>query len=214
MYDIELSKVHFAKEVSITPFITAVKDFKLTGKSFNPAYGKNPTFSIQKGDVLAVFDKIQVNMSMNWNHMYENAGAPIKIVENDVPNAIIETRLSDEIIILLPKKEYNNFKRNLEQNSAAAPIVLMSLARPAVMTALLDLRNNPEQDRSWAMALKQRISTDDAMKDFCPEDGNWNSSTISWSDEAIEKIASLIFKGAEAKMFKNLVMFTNSMNED
>ena len=213
-WDITLEKVYYANEVTITPFITAINNFTLQGDScVNEVYGNNPEFTIQKGDVLAVFNKIPINVAMNWKHIYKNAGAPIKVVENEGKDAVIETYLSDEITIKLPKKEYKKF-REMESNSTTAPIILMTLARPAIMTALLYLRNNPGENKAWAMALKHRISTDSTLKTFGPDDGNWDSASLGWDDTDIEKIASLIFKGAEDVMFKRLIEFANSVNED
>lgn len=211
--DIKLNKICFAKEVSITPFITATKEFYLTGNCFNDMYGENPQFFIEKGDVLAVFPTAVINVSLNWKHLYNNAGAPMRIEENNANNAVIETVLGSEIIVKLPTKEYKNFKSDLECNPSAAPIILMSLARPAVMTALGELSRNPENNSNWAMALKNRIDSDNTFSEFRPNNGEWEGADLANWDGNIEKIASLIFKGAEEKMFSNLKKFVGSQQE-
>jgi hypothetical protein len=203
-FEINLDKTHFAKEVSLTPFITAIEDFQIDGDCYNEAYGENPKFSIEAGDVLAVFPTINIDITLDWKHMFNNAGAPIRIEEASAKDAVIETILANEIIVKLPTKEYRNFKNNLEHNFMAAPIILMSLARPAIMTALNALLKEPGNSSAWAMALKNRIDCDNMFEEFRPSDGDWINADLSDWDGKVERIASLIFKGAEEKMFKNL----------
>ena len=211
--DIKLNKICFAKEVSITPFITATNSFNLEGDCFNEMYGHNPSFYIEKGDVLAALPTAIFNISLNWKHLYSNAGAPMRIEENTARNAVIETVLGSDIVVKLPTKEYKNFKINLESDASAAPIILMSLARPAVMTALEHLSRNPGANSNWAMALKNRIDNDNEFGEFRPENGDWEGADLtSWVGQ-IEKIASLIFKGTEEKMFNNLKNFVKQHQE-
>lgn len=211
--DIKLNKIYFAKEISITPFITATQDFKLEGENFNEIYGENPSFDIEKGDVLAVFPTAVIDVSLNWKHLYNNTGAPMRIEENNESNAVIETILGSEIVVKLPTREYKKFKDNLESDPEVAPIILMSLARPAVMSALGQLSQNPGNNSNWAMALKNRIDSDDAFTDFRPDNGDWEGANLDNWDGKIEKIASLIFKGAEEKMFNNLKKIVGSRQE-
>jgi hypothetical protein len=89
----------------------------------------------------------------------------------------------------------------------------MSLARPAVMTALEHLSRNPGANSNWAMALKNRIDNDNEFGEFRPENGDWEGADLtSWGGQ-IEKIASLIFKGTEEKMFNNLKNFVKQHQE-
>lgn len=208
---ITLDKKQFAQRVSISPFITAVKPIELSGKHFNNVYDVK-TFMVEPGDVLATFMPFTIDVSLDWKHLYRNAGAPIRIEKSEQKNAVIETILADEIIVKLPPKEYKEFKENLENNSMAAPIILMSLARPAIMTALTALSKDPMNGSSWAEALRCRIDSDDLLEDFRPDKGDWSDTDFSNWEGNIEKIASLIFKGVESNMFKQLQSMVNSQD--
>ena len=212
-FEINLDKTQFAKEVSVTPFISAIANFKLEGDEYNEAYGADPTFTIEVGDVLAVFPTINIDVTLDWKHMFNNAGAPIRIEETDAKDAVIETILAaNEIIVKLPTKEYKNFKNNLEYNSVVAPIILMSLARPAIMTALNALIKEPGNSSAWAMALKNRIDSDNVFGEFRPADGDWESADLSDWEGRVERIASFIFKGAVENMFRNLKEIANQQD--
>lgn len=214
-FTISIDKKKYYGNTSITPFITAIKSSELENKNqFNDEYG-DLNFIIEPGDVIAVFPIAIVNTTLNWKNHFANAGAPVVILEDKSKKPVIHTVLTQEKIqVLLPPAEFKNFKENFEFNSYANPIILMSLGRPAIMTALEALHNTPSDKRDWAEALKLRISGDEDLKEFWPENGDWDNADLSNWDGKIEEITSLIFKGAEKKMFSTLKQITKHNQED
>lgn len=208
---ISLDKRNYSGEVSITPYISAIKPLTLyQNKLFNEDYG-NLSFQLEPGDVLAVLPIAFINTSLDWKHQFANMGAPVVILENKDKNASIHTVLTKgEIQVMLPSKEFKIFKENLETNSNLSSLMIMSLGRPAIMTALESLKNDPRNNSAWAEALKFKISSDENLKIFNPDESNWNINELAGWDGRIEEIASLILKGEESKMFKVLKSISNS----
>ena len=203
--NLELDKRNYAGTVYLNAYLTALKAFTLknTGR-FNEDYG-NTEFKIQSGDVLAIFPGAEkIDLSLDWEHMYKNTGAAVKIVEDDSKDSIVHTNLHEEYIeIHLPSKLYKDFKATYEQHSLTGPAMLMYLAPPAIMKALVAIKENPEIRKNWAKAIKYRIDSEDAFKPYRPSDGIWDKDHMSDWDNKIDEIVSLLFKEASENMIKS-----------
>lgn len=206
----DLDKREYAGTVSLIAYITAIKPFILanTGR-FHDDYG-DAEFAVDRGDVLAVFpgaDKI--DLSIDWEHMYKNAGAAVKVVEDVSKYAEVHTNLDGQYIeICLPSGLYKEFKKKYEQHALTGPSMLMYLASRSVMKALFTIKEMPQIDKSWANAIKYRIDSEDQFKRFRPDDGIWDADHLSsWHNE-IDTILSLILREAEKDLmnsFKEIV---------
>lgn len=203
--ELDLDKRNYAGTLSLTANITALKSFTLknTGR-FHQDYGK-AEFPISPGDVLAVFPGAEkIDLTLDWEHMYKNTGAAVKIVEDTTKDAVVHTSLSDEYIeIHLPTKLYKEFKNIFEQHSLTAPAMLMYLAQPAVMKALVAIKENPQIRKTWADAIRYRIDSEEDFKDYRPDEGIWDNDHLpDWTDK-IDIIISLLFKEASENMIKS-----------
>lgn len=215
--DITLDKRLYAGTVSISMYITAIKSFTLknTGR-FHKDYG-NAEFPITPGDVLVSFPSVEkIDLTLDWEHMYRNMGAPVKVVKDESNDAVKHNVLTDRYIeIHLPKAKYTAFKEEFEEHPLTGPVMLMNLAESAITKGLNALIRNPANSSMWAMAIKGRIDSDSSLKSYRPDDGDWDNADLSgWEDET-DTICSLILRKADeglteaCKKINNLYKLNN-----
>lgn len=216
-FDIQINKKDFAGYVSVCGYITAVQYFTLknTGR-FHSDYEDVDGFEITPGDVLAVFPCAEkINLSFDWEHMYRNAGAPVTTVKDeDSKSSMIYTMLGqDNLEIHLPPKMYVAFKSKFEEEPLVASGILVTLAKPAIMSALNFIMENPSESRPWALAVKNRIDTEKEFISYRPENGDWEHADLSGWKSEIEKIASLFLRDAVKDYFKACSDIIDMKNE-
>ena len=212
---IELEKDKYSGTISATGFITALENIDLKNKSqFHDDY-EGMDFQVTKGDVLAVFPCAEaIHLELDWEHMYQNAGAPVKIVRDDSKGAVVNTVLSEEYIeIHLPANDHDKFKDKFEKNHLMGPIMLMNYARPAIMVALNKIIQEPGISNMWADAIKTRISSEPELTYYKPEEGDWGNADLSYWNEDIEKIASILLREGEKKMIQSCLELTRIDSE-
>lgn len=207
---IELEKDKYSGIISVTGYITALEDIVLKNNGqFHDDY-ERMDFKVSKGDVLAVFPCAEaIHLELDWEHMYHNAGAPVKIVRDDSKNAVVNTVLEESYIeIHLPANDHDKFKDKFEKNPRMGPIMLMNYARPAIMVALNKIIQEPGISNMWADAIKTRISSEPELAYYKPEDGEWENADLSYWNKDIEKIASILLREGEKKMIQSCLELT------
>lgn len=212
--EVELYKLNYAGSVSISCFITAIDEFELSCDQFDDIY-EGATFTVTPGDVLAVYPQAIVNLELDWEHMLNNAGAPVKIVEDKSDKAVRHTLITGNYIeIYLPSKDYNEYKQNFENVALVKDVFLMCYMLPALITALYEIMNNPTIVESclWAQAIRQRIDSESIFEQYRPMDGIWSIENLQiWKDD-VSKIASLIMSGGDKSMMQAMRQIAKSIN--
>lgn len=151
-------KNNIVKSVDFTAFIVATGDEKFTLPEHNPEYYHGTTFTLRKGDILAISSTTTVDL--DDSELQKPLASIFKISESPDSNAAPNFN-DDKIEVFLPpdtygtydklKAHYPTIRRNL-----SAVVTLPALTEAIEIMRLEDTL--PYQDYRWFRALNNRLS--------------------------------------------------------
>lgn len=148
--------------VHLNFYIVASKDIPdYSIKEFNSDY-LGYTFSIQKGDALAIGGKSSFPAEKSWEALKSVSSFMDIGSYPEETGPVLYNFDKQKIKILLSEEDFGNYGRVWKTDNLSA-IFHSSLVLPALIRALIILLSNPEtdQDKKWFQVLKIRVNNNE-----------------------------------------------------
>lgn len=192
---IEISINKLKETVEICSFIVAKKDISnYSNTSFNPDYGENASFDIEKGCVLAVGNQFELQIPKIKDELKDRPSFISIIGKDDIDCLRVDVDHTEKLVIQVPKESFNKYR--LIMNKPEIRNVLISIIIvPGLVSALDYLKDkvkegNDEFDteltcKGWVQALDKTFKNKPFEKDLKKELSDMN--TFEWAQKLINE---------------------------
>lgn len=181
-------------KVEICSFIIAKKNISnYTNSSFNPDYGNDVSFDIEKGCVLAVANPFELNVPKIQEELKDRNSFISIIGKDDISELQVNLDRKEKLVIYLPM-ETHKYYRHMSNNPAIKQVLVSTIIISALIYTFEYLKNLAKEDDAsfnsrledfdWIKALQTILSKPPfEEKDF----KSWikNADTLAWAQKLL-----------------------------
>ena len=167
-FEVRIPKLMVSGHIDFNCYVVTTKIFpNYRNDNFNPDYRDPvswhmPSFYLEKGSVLVVFQNIYDNISIDYDNKISLA-AFMQVVKGDDDLEHCEFDISRDIIdIILPPKQFEIFHDHNDE--ACLGIFATSIINNALVYAILHI--DESDGRIWADSIKARMETEKSLSGY------------------------------------------------
>lgn len=167
-FTIELGRKEVIGEIFFRCYVTVKEDIlDYHNSQFNEDYG-DALFDLEPGDILAAFPPASYTAHLKYDKLY-SAGSFMVVQEDKNGTSVWFDATGDKILVYLPTPMFEQFQ-TFSKNQDFNELFHASIVFNALFKCIAEYDPNTQENCLWAAAIRYRINTEDALKDYKLED--------------------------------------------
>ena len=159
-------------------------------------------FDLEPGDVLVAFPSAYYNLDVKYDKLYA-AGSFMQIANGGDDSRPTWFNISgDKILIMLPPKMFKEYDERISIDRDFIEIIHSSIVFNALVFALYHINEQEYDGKQWSDAIKYRLATETALKDFDITNKN-----------RVFELAQTLLADPYQRMFKHLAEMKKRVEE-